>query len=307
MPEVMEKQRVFLLPGEFSVARKPTLLSTILGSCVSLCIHDTRTGYGGMNHFLLPQAPLGETPSPRYGNVATKTLLDAMLRIGSKKSDLVVHIIGGGNVVEHLTSTGASVGGKNILTAVDFCQNEGLTVKSRDIGGDRGRKVHFHTGTGELDVRKTQRSEWSQKATDRAKVLRTRKTRVLVVDDSQTVLSVLRRIIETDDSFEVVGQAKDAYEARDMVVEFDPDVLTLDIIMPKMDGLQFLRRLNKYHPKPVIVLSTIAKAGSAVASRARTAGAFDVIDKETLQLYGDRARAKAVLLPKLKAAAASGL
>jgi len=103
--------------------------------------------------------------------------------------------------------------------------------------------------------------------------------RVLVIDDSAVVRAVLCRELAKDAAIEVVGTAPDPYQARDRIVELNPDVLTLDIEMPRMDGLTFLRRLMQHHPMPVIVLSSLTAQGTRTAVEALEAGAVDVLAK----------------------------
>lgn len=103
--------------------------------------------------------------------------------------------------------------------------------------------------------------------------------RVLVVDDSALVRRILARELEAAGDIDVVASAPDPYVARDMIVQKKPDVLTLDIEMPRMDGITFLRKLMKYHPMPVVVVSSLTPAGSALAFEAIEAGALDVLAK----------------------------
>lgn len=107
------------------------------------------------------------------------------------------------------------------------------------------------------------------------------KTRVLVVDDSAVVRRAISEALSQDPEIEVVGTACDPYNARDRILELNPDVLTLDIEMPRMDGLTFLRILQKHRPMPVVVVSSITPAGSKAALAALEAGAVDVIAKPT--------------------------
>jgi two-component system chemotaxis response regulator CheB len=102
---------------------------------------------------------------------------------------------------------------------------------------------------------------------------------VLVVDDSALVRRILTRELEAAGGITVVASAPDPYVARDHVVELDPDVITLDIEMPRMDGVTFLRKLMRYRPKPVVVVSSLTPAGSALALEALEAGAVDVLAK----------------------------
>ncbi len=106
-----------------------------------------------------------------------------------------------------------------------------------------------------------------------------RKVRVLVIDDSAVVRTVLCRELAKDGGIEVVGSAPDPYQARDRIVELKPDVLTLDIEMPRMDGITFLRRLMQHLPMPVIVLSSLTAEGTRTAVEALEAGAVDVLAK----------------------------
>jgi two-component system chemotaxis response regulator CheB len=103
--------------------------------------------------------------------------------------------------------------------------------------------------------------------------------RVLVVDDSAIVREVFKRELAKDPEVEVVGAAPDPYVARDMIVSLRPDVLTLDVEMPRMDGVTFLRKLMKYHPMPVVVVSSLTARGGALAMSAMEAGAVDVVCK----------------------------
>jgi two-component system, chemotaxis family, protein-glutamate methylesterase/glutaminase len=103
--------------------------------------------------------------------------------------------------------------------------------------------------------------------------------RVLIVDDSSVVRKALTRDLSRYSDIEVVGSAIDPYDARDKIIALRPDILTLDIEMPRMDGLSFLRRLMKFHPMPVVVVSSVAKEHSKVALRALELGAMEVVSK----------------------------
>lgn len=106
-----------------------------------------------------------------------------------------------------------------------------------------------------------------------------RRVRVLVVDDSALVRKAISDALARDPGLEVVGTAPDPYVAREKIASLDPDVLTLDLEMPRMDGLTFLRILMKHHPLPVVVVSSLAQAGSQAALDAVEAGAVDVLAK----------------------------
>jgi two-component system chemotaxis response regulator CheB len=107
----------------------------------------------------------------------------------------------------------------------------------------------------------------------------TRPLRVLIVDDSAIVRKMLADAIRAERDLEVVGTAADPFIARDLILQYEPDVVTLDIEMPRMDGLTFLRKLMEHHPLPVIIVSSLTKSGSAASIEALRAGAIDVIPK----------------------------
>jgi two-component system chemotaxis response regulator CheB len=105
------------------------------------------------------------------------------------------------------------------------------------------------------------------------------KTRVLIVDDSAIARDLLERGLSRDPGIEVVGKAEDAYAARDKIVFLKPDVLTLDVEMPRMDGIQFLKKLLPQYPLPVVVVSAVTLEGSRRALEALDAGAVAVVAK----------------------------
>lgn len=108
-----------------------------------------------------------------------------------------------------------------------------------------------------------------------------KKFRVLIVDDSSVIRSLLRRAISSDPRLEVVGMANDPFEARDMLLKFSPDVMTLDLELPKMDGITFLKQVMSHCPTRTIVVSALSTMGSELYIAALDAGAIDVMTKPT--------------------------
>lgn len=106
-----------------------------------------------------------------------------------------------------------------------------------------------------------------------------RPTRVLIVDDQPSVQNLIRLALADDQEIEVVGVAGDAYQARELIKQLNPDVLTLDIEMPRMSGLDFLERLMRLRPMPVIMFSSLTQYGSEIAVQALALGAVDVLPK----------------------------
>lgn len=125
--------------------------------------------------------------------------------------------------------------------------------------------------------------------------------RVLVVDDSATMRAQIRAVLSCDRAIEVVGEARDPLEARDAIKILSPDVMTLDVEMPKMNGLEFLEKVMRLRPLPVIMVSTLTEAGGSVTIEALEIGAFDCVAKPNIQ----HPNSFAGLAEKVKAAAAS--
>lgn len=127
--------------------------------------------------------------------------------------------------------------------------------------------------------------------------------RVLIVDDSATARAVLREILESDPSFEVVATASDAYIARDKIVELKPDVICLDVEMPRMDGITFLKKLMHYMPMPVVMVSSLTQSGAKTTLEALEAGAVDFVPKLHSHIYDSKDEMRDELIAKIKMAA----
>lgn len=132
-----------------------------------------------------------------------------------------------------------------------------------------------------------------------SEMTQTAQTRVLVVDDSVTIRRLLRLVLASDPTITVVGEAADAFEARELIKQTDPDVITLDVEMPKMDGIEFLKRLMRLRPMPVVMISTLTHKGSDCALKALSLGAVEVFGKPT----GSEPEEWRKILPLVKAAA----
>jgi len=130
-----------------------------------------------------------------------------------------------------------------------------------------------------------------------------RPVRVLVVDDSALVRQVLSRGLAQDPGIEVVGTASDPYVARDRIVELNPDVLTLDVEMPRMDGVEFLRRLMPQRPLPVLMVSALTEDGAQTTFEALEAGAVDFVTKPAADVQRGLTGMLAELREKVKAVA----
>lgn len=146
-------QSHFLYPGTVFAESGPRVITTVLGSCISICLWDQVLKIGGMNHYLLPFWNGEGLQTPKYGNVAIRTLMDRMFDNGCKKINLLAKVFGGANMIG--SSSGIlNIGERNISLAEKTLLDENITVVSNDTGGTSGRKVMFVTGSGEVFVRK---------------------------------------------------------------------------------------------------------------------------------------------------------
>jgi chemotaxis protein CheD len=142
---------VKVLPGQFYVTKKSDeILVTVLGSCVSACIRDARTGIGGMNHFMLPAGKAGgwgaELHSTRYGNFAMEKLINEVLKIGCARESMEIKVFGGGNVTD---STNA-IGTMNADFVLSYLKSEGLICAAQDLGGKLPRRIEYSPVTGRV-------------------------------------------------------------------------------------------------------------------------------------------------------------
>lgn len=146
-----------ILPGEYYVTMDDEMIVTVLGSCISACVRDPLAGVGGMNHFMLPTSNYedrerwgnGKADAPtRYGNYAMEHMLNDIFKQGGRRERLEVKIIGGGQIIAHMTD----VGRRNIEFVQHYIHSEGLKVVGSDVGGIHPRKVYYfpHTGRGQV-------------------------------------------------------------------------------------------------------------------------------------------------------------
>lgn len=133
-------------------------------------------------------------------------------------------------------------------------------------------------------------------------VMGVRKIKVVHVDDSSMVRKFLKRLLEDTGYIEVVGSAENPYEGRDQLVQLNPDVLILDIEMPKMDGVTFLKKVMIHYPTPVIMLSSLTRKNSPLSFKALELGAFAVLHKPKITLTGENVALKSDLIDYVREA-----
>ncbi|WP_415062241.1 chemotaxis protein CheB [Bdellovibrio sp.] len=268
----------YLFPGKIAAFKEETVISTLLGSCVAVALHDPTSKVGGLNHYLLPEGMPGERENMRYGVHAIPALIEECVRLGANRQKLQAKIYGGGNVIS-VSHLGDSIGKRNIETAEQMLRDLGIPILEKNVAGEAARTIKLNTAT--FDVLHNSSKENSvEKPVDVSgfKPLTVAKgVKVLVVDDSATVRTLFTNIF-TKSGLEVVGAAADAYQARELIASKKPDVLTLDIEMPKMSGVMFLEKLMKHHPIPVVMVSSLASSGEA-ALKSLELGAVEFVHK----------------------------
>jgi chemotaxis protein CheD len=144
-----------ILPGEYYVTGRDMLLVTVLGSCVAACIRDPKTGIGGMNHFMLPEASDKRdmvSASMRYGGYAMEVLINQLVKLGANRSRLEAKVFGGGAVLRGFTTV--NVGERNSEFVLAYLHTERIKVVSEDLMGVYPRKVYFFPTSGRVMVRK---------------------------------------------------------------------------------------------------------------------------------------------------------
>ncbi len=139
----------YLLPGAIFVSKENYFVTTILGSCVAVCLYDAKLKFGGINHFMLPYWSGQGLGSPRYGDIAIIKLIDEMQKYGSEKKNLIAKLFGGASVLDY-SNTSMNVGGRNIQLAKDLLNENKIKLLSENTGGKKGRKIIFKTQTGEV-------------------------------------------------------------------------------------------------------------------------------------------------------------
>jgi two-component system chemotaxis response regulator CheB len=129
------------------------------------------------------------------------------------------------------------------------------------------------------------------------------KIKVLIVDDSALVRRLLTEILQSDSNFEVVGTASDPYVAREKIKKLNPDVITLDVEMPRMDGITFLENLMRLRPMPVVMVSSLTQRGAEVTLRALELGAVDFVAKPRVDVAGGLGIYSDEIIAKVRTAA----
>jgi chemotaxis protein CheD len=155
-------EEYFLNPGYIYIPRRPTLISSVVGTCVVVCIWDRKREYGGMSHFLYPRTAERRQATPQYGNVAVQALVRLFVEEGSRKKHLRAQIFGGAHPADG-SPVGKRIGRDNVAMARKILIRHEITIVSEDVGGSEGRKLIYNTFNNEAAVLRVDRlrsSDW---------------------------------------------------------------------------------------------------------------------------------------------------
>ena len=136
-----------LEPGYLYFSRDPATIRCVVGTSVSVCLWDKQKQFGGMNHFVHPVIRDAKKATTRYGNVATAALVDMMLKQGSASGHIVAQVTGGATPEKDRSN---DLGARNVEVARAVLVRKGMKITSEEVGGTVGRKILFHTDTGQL-------------------------------------------------------------------------------------------------------------------------------------------------------------
>jgi len=291
----MSKQILSLNIAELIVAKEDIVVSTVLGSCISVFLFSPTKRAGGVIHYALPRRfDLKEDEPLKYGDFAIPKLIAEMENLtGTESSTFVAKLIGGANNVGS-SKPHNNIGNENIYIAREILKQYGIKIIAEDVGGRVGRKALFHICTGRLQsalVGPGYSRPSAEKAisednlkipivkSNKKQIISNKKIRVLIVDDSKTIRQLLKRIFSQDSEIEVVGEAEDPIQADKLIDTLKPDVLTLDVHMPKMTGVEWLEQLLPIRPIPVVMITSLQLQEGNEVFRALELGAVDYIQK----------------------------
>jgi chemotaxis protein CheD len=155
-------KRHYLYPGNIFSHREEHQVTTVLGSCISVCLFDKRLSIGGINHFMLPLWNGEGLASPRYGNIAIERLVEKLEGYGCDRRRLTAKVFGGGEVLK-ITHGSLNVGGRNIDLAKDILSELKIPIIAIDVGGITGRRIVFNTSNGSVKLKRLRKQIYNIK------------------------------------------------------------------------------------------------------------------------------------------------
>lgn len=289
----MRQEILSLNIAELIVTKESVVVSTILGSCVSVCLFSEEKKGGGIIHYAIPELPKASSDNPlRYGDYAIEKLISETCKcLEVNPSQLHAKLVGGANNIAS-AHPAQQVGTENVKVAKQILAKYKIHVVGEDVGGTQGRKILFHIETGRLQVAfvgpghsrpsAATAINLPDKSRENASLLSKKKIKVLVVDDSKTIRDLLLKVLSQDPKIEVVGLAEDPLKAELLIPTAKPDVITLDVHMPRMTGVQWLKTLIPQYKLPVVMITSLELKDGNEVFEAMELGAVDYIQKPSL-------------------------
>jgi len=142
-------EKIFIHVGQICVATKPTEISTVLGSCVAVCLYDKLRMAGSMNHYLLPLWNGNGLQSPKFGNISIPRMIESMMEVGCTPANMEAKLFGGANI-NFMTNEDMMVGKRNVMTAKDVLADYRIKVVAEDTGGNVGRRIMMRSDIGKI-------------------------------------------------------------------------------------------------------------------------------------------------------------
>jgi two-component system chemotaxis response regulator CheB len=254
-----------------------------------------------MIHYIHPKQLTGFGQDDfRYGDIAIVTLIEQLRSLTDEAPSTFVAKIVGGASEKGGIGKAFDVGFENVKIAKEILAQHEIPIVGESVGGTAGRKAIFHTATNRLQVAKMEPKENRVDPSSLVNPLAitgrpstvsslkgatpglSKKRKILIVDDSKTIRDLLKRILLEDPDFEIIGMASDALEASKLVRKQRPDVITLDIHMPGMTGIEWLEKLLPKNPIPVVMISSLQLQEGNEVFKALEIGAVDYIQKPLL-------------------------
>ncbi len=264
----------FILPGEFFISNEPYHITTILGTCVSICIFNHHNRMAAINHFIHPFSDGNKNKDIGiYGDLSTKHIIDQLFLIDDHPSHYSAILVGGG-MSNSKTNHHFGISAANIESGLSILNDYNIKINTVNTDSNGGVKIIFDTLNNHITTVALPYSQDDNKS-----------FRVLVVEDSPFYSKLLKSTIESNPSFEVIHISRDIFDARKCLVNEKPDCMTLDINLPGMDGTELLRSVMKHFPLPVVVISGINRDFMEIKKNCLEFGASAVLSKESINLH----------------------
>jgi len=270
-------EKVSLYPGQVFVTQDSIEIHSTLGSCVEVVLHDPLRRITGVSIFVQAQ-PDGvlSTRSPRYGCYALAQVLERMCTLGAEPQRVLARVLGGGAVNNGKLGL-TSAGKKNVDFALSWLRQLRIPIVSSELGGSRARSVIVDSG--KFLVRQTFVHDSTEPEAACGNLASVRnKVRIIIVENSPSVRAMVERLVQQNELLEVVASAADAFEARELLVEYQPDLVLISDNIPRVSGIELLQRLMKYFPIPVIMM-TSSLSNPSVIAEAFECGAVDILER----------------------------